>query len=448
MHNLVPQMLKLAHLSREIPKSPVLKTSGRITSINGPLLIAKIPHAAIGDVCEVTARNKTIKAQVVAFNEDDISLAPFEYFEGLSPGALVRNTAKPLTIQFDDSRLGQILDALGNNLQTRQTSQQLEAQLIEIPLQSPPPNPLDRKPIYESLVTGIRSLDGLCPLGHGQRLGLFAGAGVGKSTLLGSIARNAEIDVSVIALVGERGREVNEFIEHSLGESGLKKSVVVVATSDETSLKRMLAPQTATAIAEHFRNQGKRVLLMVDSLTRAARAIREVSLAAGELPVRQGYTSSVFTELPRLLERAGTNRSGCITAIYTVLVGGNENESDPLAEEVKSILDGHLVLNNYMIQQGIRPAIDPTLSISRLVSQLRSQSDLTAITKVMQALSRLKRDKDILLLGGTPDEELKRFLEQESALKEFLNQSTIESSELAYTLSQLSNLSNSLIRGE
>jgi FliI/YscN family ATPase len=267
----------------------------------------------------------------------------------------------------------------------------------------------------------VRAIDTFCPIGYGQRLGIFAGAGVGKSTLLGMIARHADVDVCVIALVGERGREVQEFIHECLGEEGLARSVVVVATSDESPLRRLIAPQTATSIAEYYRAQGLRVLLLVDSLTRTARAIREVELAAGEPPVRQGYTSGVYTELPRLLERAGNDDSGSITALYTVLTTG-EQDSDPLADEIKSILDGHLVLSQQVQLEGIRPAIDVLRSVSRLREKLQSEEVRVCMENLLTVLGRLRRDRDIVLLGGSPDPALRTALRIEPELKRFLSQ--------------------------
>jgi type III secretion protein N (ATPase) len=260
----------------------------------------------------------------------------------------------------------------------------------------------------------------------GQRIGLFAPAGVGKSTLLGLLARNAAVDRVVIALVGERGREVQEFLEESLGPEGRARSVVVVSTSDESSLRRFAAAQTATAIAESYRAAGKRVLLLVDSLTRASRALREIGLAAGELPVRQGYTPSVFTELPRLLERPGLTKSGSITALYTVLTA-SEQESDPLAEEIKSILDGHLILSEQVAQSGVRPALDIVRSISRLSNQIwesseRGAEQRRAVERCVQIVAQVRRERDLLLLGGTPDRALQAAITADAAIRALLNQ--------------------------
>jgi type III secretion protein N (ATPase) len=270
-------------------------------------------------------------------------------------------------------------------------------------------------------VTGVTAIDAFCSLAVGQRLGMFASAGVGKSTLLGMVASRADVDVIVVALVGERGREVNEFVEHILGTTGLARSVVVVATSDESSVMRQTAPYTATTIAEHFRDQGMRVLLVIDSLTRFARALRETGLAAGELPVRQGYTASVYTMLPRLLERAGTNPYGSITGLYTVLTN-EQGDIDPLADEVKSLIDGHIVLSSELYALGIAPAIDVSVSISRMFDRLHDETYLNAIREVKRALTRLLKERDLLMLGGTPDEEMKRILAAEKELLDLVKQ--------------------------
>lgn len=412
-------MLMLRELSREVAAPSPAKSYGRILSVRGAALLARIPHAALGDLCYVQCRGShEIPAQVVAFNEDTITLAPFGEIQGLTPGAIVTNTSQAPRIRIPSEPLGSVLSPLGEQL----TAPTAVGRQIELTLMRPPPPALERRPIRELMPTGVKSIDLLCSLAYGQRVGLFAGAGVGKSTLLGMIARNAAVDVTVVGLVGERGREVREFIDDCLGPEGLKRAVVVVATSDESPSRRMLAPMTATAIAEHYREQGKRVLLLLDSLTRTARAIREVTLAAGEVPVRQGYTPSVYTELPKLLERSGNSARGSMTAIYTVLTDG-ETQNDPLAEEVKSILDGHLVLRKEIAQQGIRPALDLTESVSRLMARLHSSDALSQRQELLKILARLKRDKDIVLLGGTPDPELKAMLALEPQLTQLLNQS-------------------------
>ncbi len=428
-------MLALRSLTHELADVPRARASGKVIGIRGPVIFARIPQVAMGDLCYVQRRGQpALPAQVVAFQDDKISLAPLDAAEGIGPGAVVTNTGAPPRLKISDALVGSVVDALGLPLEPASQDTALNGCQTEIV--NAPPNPLQRVEISTQLVTGVKVLDGVCSLGYGQRIGLFAGAGVGKSTLLGMIARNAAVDITVIALVGERGREVREFITDSLGPEGLKRSILVVATSDETPLRRRLAAMTATAIAEHYRSQGKRVLLLVDSLTRMARAIREVGLAAGELPVRQGYTSSVYTELPRLLERAGTDQHGSITAIYTVLTNG-DNEVDPLGEEIKSILDGHVVMSNAVVQQGIRPAVDITTSISRLLPRLHEEGYRSTIETVVRLMGRIKKDKDLVLLGGTPDPELKAALELEPELVACLTQRPNERWSMAQTRQML-----------
>ena len=289
------------------------------------------------------------------------------------------------------------------------------------PIVAHPPLATGRPLISEPLITGIRSIDGFCTLGKGQRMAICAPAGIGKSTLLGMIAGRSEIDVIVVALVGERSREVREFIEETIGPEGLKRSVIVVATSSDSSLLRQTAPYTATTIAEYFRDQGMNVLLIVDSLTRLARAIRETSLAAGDLPVRHGYTNAVYTQLPRLVERAGTSTKGSITGLYTVLTN-TEDDIDPLADEVKSLLDGHIVLSKEIAMLGIRPAIDITQSISRLFTRLSSTNHQDAAHEIVRMLSRFIKEREIALLGGTPDRELHAIIEHQKSLCDLLAQ--------------------------
>jgi FliI/YscN family ATPase len=276
----------------------------------------------------------------------------------------------------------------------------------------------------------VRAIDAFCTLGYGQRMGIFASAGVGKSTLLAQIARTAEVDVIVVALVGERSREVREFIEDTLGPEGLRRSIVVVATSDDSALLRQTAPYTATAIAEHFRDAGKRVLLIVDSLTRMARAVRETTLAAGELPVRHGYTNSVYTQLPKLLERAGTATRGSITALYTVLTN-QDDDIDPLADEIKSLLDGHIVLRKELATLGIQPAIDITTSISRLFTRLHAPEYQRVAQAAVRATGRFMKEREIVLLGGVPDAELNKILAHQHELLGLVRQNLNQPSRLA-----------------
>jgi FliI/YscN family ATPase len=430
-------MRLIINLPDILRRSRQFETSGTIVATKGPTLTARMPQVTIGELCTVERPDgSTVPAQAIAFENDLVSLAPLDEIQGLNPGAKVVGSGNAPTIRVSNDLLGKVVDCLGNTLNS-------ESQCTGTPssIFNRPPDPLKRQPIKKIFETGITAIDGLCTIGRGQRIGLFAGAGVGKSTLLGMITRNAEVDVVVTALVGERGREVREFIDDCLGTDGMARSVLVVATSDESPLRRMLAPLTATTIAEHFRAQGKNVLLLVDSLTRTARAIREVGLAAGELPVRQGYTPSVYTELPKLLERAGNDSIGSLTAIYTVLTNG-EGETDPLGEEIKSILDGHIYLSSAVAQRGIRPAIDLTESVSRVLTAIQPHSYITKIQGVIRMLSRLKRDREILLLGGTPDPELQAAIMLESQLERLLNQRPTDDRALASSIHEVSTLAD------
>ena len=430
-------MSVLRNISESICSNSTVTAHGTVLSVKGTIILARLPQGSIGDVCLVETRDgKSIKTQIITFDQNNMILAPYQELTGIFPGANVFNTRQKSMVRIPKDPRGYIIDSLGNvlrkpdldaaNLNTQRT--------VEIPLINSAPPALSRKPIMKMLTTGIRSIDSLCPVGYGQRMGLLAGPGLGKSTLLGMIARNSDVDVSVIALVGERGREVNDFLEHALGEEGIKKAVLVVATSDQPALQRALAAQTATAIAEYFRSQGKRVLLLIDSLTRMVRAIRDISLAAGELPVRQGLTPTVFAELPKLLERAGNDNNGSITAFYTLLDNASSEDADPLTEEVKSLLDGHIVLNSGIAKMGIRPAIDYTRSLSRLVDKLVMPEFEDSRQQILKMIARLAKDKDILLLGGIPDPELQTCIEMESHLSEFLKQTMQENFELNLSL--------------
>ncbi|MFO0417463.1 MAG: FliI/YscN family ATPase [Pseudomonadota bacterium] len=401
-----------------IPAS--LTITGTIVSVQGTSITAKLPQASVGDLCWVKTRdNNTICGQIVSFQNELFSLALFEEPEGIYPGATVKTRGQQLSVPVGDFLLGRVINPLGVPLDGeiwREPSQQRS-------IWAKPPPASGRPPIDTAICTGVKAIDGFCTLGKGQRMGIFASAGVGKSTLLAMIARQASVDVIVVALVGERGREVQEFLDETLGSEGLRRSVIVVATSDDSSLLRQTAPYTATSIAEHFRDQGKDVLLIVDSLTRMARAVRETSIAAGDLPVRHGYTNSVYTQLPKLVERAGRSSRGSITALYTVLTN-QEDDIDPLADEVKSLLDGHICLRKEIAEMGILPAIDITQSISRLFGRLHQDAYCTAARHITHALSRYLKDRQIILLGGVPDPELQTIMNHQQAIFDAVRQST------------------------
>jgi flagellum-specific ATP synthase len=393
---------------------------GTIVSVQGTSIAARLPQASVGELCWVTTRSgRNIAGQVVSFNNELFSLALFEEPEGIFPGAAVRTRGQQLSVPVGDFLLGRVITPLGAPLDGDAWNSSSQYRSI---IAKPPPAS-GRPPIDTAIGTGVKAIDAFCTLGKGQRMGIFASAGVGKSTLLAMIARQATVDVIVVALVGERGREVQEFLDETLGAEGLKRSVIVVATSDDSSLLRQTAPYTATTIAEYFRDQGKDVLLIVDSLTRMARAVRETSIAAGDLPVRHGYTNSVYTQLPKLVERAGRSQRGSITALYTVLTN-QEEDIDPLADEVKSLLDGHVCLRKEIAELGILPAIDITQSISRLFGRLHDHEYTHAARAVSSAMSRFLKDRQILLLGGAPDAELQKILNHQKELFDVVRQST------------------------
>lgn len=421
------------------PISSLLSLSGEILSSSGGSITAQIPKASIGDICSIeTAKSSEIPAQVIGFHGDKYLLAPFRQPSGIFPGAKVTLSHKPLSVAVGDGLLGRVVDALGKPLDLEtHFIHQFPTRMRQVA--SPPPEPMDRPGIDAPLVTGIRSIDGFLTLGKGQRIGIFASAGIGKSTLLGMLVQNVEADVIVVGLVGERGREVREFVEDTLGTKAMRRTVVVVATSDQPSLLRQLAPTTATTIAEYFRDQGKNVFLIIDSLTRTARAIRETTLAAGELPVRHGYTPSVYTELPKLVERAGKTAQGTITAAYTVLTN-EDGDVDPLADEIKSLLDGHIVLSKDVAMRGIRPAIDLVQSISRLMTRFHSKEYLKHSQTIVSALATLEKERFTVLLGGTPDARLEKLLQLEPDITQLLAQETGESTSYTHTQQMIQRL--------
>ena len=343
---------------------------GRVTKVVGLTIESVGPDAKLNDLCRIFVdgnREQAVMAQVVGFRDKHLLLTPFDSVDGIGIGAVVENTKAPLTIPVGEALLGHTLDGIGRPTDVDELS--LSA---EYPVDSTPPEPMDREIISDVLPLGVKAVDGLITVGKGQRIGIFAGSGVGKSTLMGMFARNTKADINVIALIGERGREVREFIERDLGPEGMKRSVVVVATSDKPASIRKCAAKTATAVAEYFRDQGKDVLLMMDSLTRFSMAQREIGLAAGEPPVTRGYPPSVYSEMPKLLERAGNSDKGSITGLYTVLVDGDDF-NEPITDTARGILDGHIVLSRKLAQMNHYPAIDVLASISRVMSAIATK---------------------------------------------------------------------------
>jgi flagellum-specific ATP synthase len=376
-------------------KLPLIGLSGKVSRIVGMTIEAVGPDASIGDLCGIKLKNgNTALCEMVGFSDNKTLLMPFDEINGLYVGAPVKKLDKKVSLKADQSILGHVLDGIGRPMDSSGAVFK-----DEIPIYSPPPNPLIRKKIEQPLSVGVRAIDGLLTLGKGQRIAIMAGSGVGKSTLLGMIARNTEADINVIGLIGERGREVREFIERDLGEEGLKKSVVLVSTSDQPALVRVKALYTATAISEYFRDKGYNVLLMVDSLTRWAMAQREIGLSIGEPPATRGYTPSVFGNLPKVLERAGNSDKGTMTAIYTVLVEADDM-NDPIGDTVRGIVDGHIVLSRKMADTGHYPAIELLGSVSRLMSSVVDSAHLQAGRVVKEIISTYREAKDLIEVGA------------------------------------------------
>jgi len=381
-----------------IREADLLQRSGQVTQFLGLIIEANGPDVFLGECCEIRSLDKSTSlfAEVVGIRDGKVLLMPFGEIRGIRKGSEIISTGQPVRVPVGEQLLGRVIDSFGKPLDG---GAPLECdQFYE--LFSPPLNPLLRPPIQRTLQTSVRCVDTMLTIGRGQRLGIFAGSGVGKSTLLGMIARNVTADINVIALIGERGREVAEFIHKNLGEEGIKRSVVIVATSDQSALIRSHAALAATAIAEYFRDQGKDVLLTMDSVTRFAMAQREIGLSIGEPPTARGYTPSVFAILPRLLERAGTAPSGgSITALYTVLVEGDDM-NDPVADHVRAIVDGHIVLSRKLAHEAHFPAIDVLQSNSRLANDLRTPEQTRVAQRTARLMSLFRESKDMLDLGA------------------------------------------------
>jgi len=387
----------IAEFTRRLDTGSTLERIGRVAQVTGLLIESDGPHVRLGDVCEIRSprHGMSVFAEVVGFREHRVLFMPLGEMDGIHPGCEVRVGAQLNTVPEGDMLLGRVLDGLGRPIDDRGPLGAPKSNA----LRRPPPNPLLRQRIEAPLETGVRAIDAFCPVGRGQRLGIFAGSGVGKSTLLGMLARGASADVNVIALVGERGRELREFIEKDLGPEGLARSVVVVATSDQSAPVRLRAAYLATAIAESFRDRGASVLFLLDSVTRFAMAQREIGLAVGEPPTSRGYTPSVFSVLPRLLERTGTSETGSITAFYTVLVEGDDF-NEPIADSVRGILDGHIVLNRALATANHFPAIDVLESVSRLSQDVCTPQEWTTMSEARDLLAVYRKNEDLINLGA------------------------------------------------
>ncbi len=395
---------------------------GKVVNVVGLTIESAGPDAKLGDVCRILPGNESelppIMAEVVGFKDKKTLLMPYGAVDGIGLGNIVENTDYPLLVQVSDALLGKTLDGLGR------PTDGFAVQGEMYPVEAPPPDPMSREIIDEVLSLGVKAVDGLITVGKGQRIGIFAGSGVGKSTLMGMFARNTKADINVIALIGERGREVREFIERDLGEEGMKRSVVVVATSDRPALERNKAAKTATAIAEYFRNQGKDVLLMMDSLTRFSMAQREIGLASGEPPVSRGYPPSVYSEMPKLLERAGRADKGSITGLYTVLVDGDDF-NEPITDTARSILDGHIMLSRKLGHKNHYPAIDVLQSISRCMGQIATKEHKQLAGKLKNVLATYNEAEDLINIGAYKkgsNPSIDQAIAKIDAVNEFLRQ--------------------------
>jgi len=426
--------LDLESLKAKLAGATTVRATGRVLGVTGLSLRFALPGVRVGDVVTVKRRGEPLACEVVGFDGGEAIAMPLGALAGVGPDDEVEGTGGPLQVRAGPSLLGRVVDGLGRAFDGGPA---VEGELVAV--DRDPPAALDRRPVAQPLSTGVRVIDGLLTLGEGQRVGLFAGSGVGKSTLLGAVARGAEADVVVVALVGERGREVGEFLDRALGREGRAKSVVVVATSDAPALERLRAAHVATAYAEFFRDAGARVLLLVDSVTRFARAQREVGLASGEPAARRGYPPSVFAMLPRLLERSGQGTSGSVTAIYTVLVEGGDMD-EPIADEVRGILDGHIVLDRMIAARGRHPAVDVTVSLSRVMDWMVNPEHRTAARRLRALVATYEAKRDLVSLGayakGT-DKELDEAIARMPRIEAFLRQDVGERSALAATVAAL-----------
>jgi len=436
--------MKTAQLIEQIPQIPTFKKFGRVTRVVGLMIESQGPDSSIGDVCKIhveTSKNghQIILAEVVGFKDEIVVLMPFTSLREISIGCLVEGTGAPLEVKVGPELIGKVLDSMGNPID----GTVLPKGLMTVPTEQDPPNPLTRPPINERLEVGVKAIDGMLTVGNGQRVGIFAGSGVGKSTLLGMIARNTQADLNVIALIGERGREVREFIERDLGPEGLSRSIVVAATSDQPALMRIKGAFTATAIAEYFRNRGLNVMLMMDSVTRVAMAQREIGLATGEPPAQKGYTPSVFAILPKLLERTGTNEKGSITAFYTVLVDGDDM-NEPIADTVRGILDGHIVLDRNLANKGQYPAINVLKSVSRLMNHVAEPEHKKAAERLRELYYTYDKSEDLINIGayktGT-SKEIDEAIYYEPLITAYLKQGYLDKVSLEESKNELISLS-------
>ena len=423
-----------------VEKAETIRFTGEVIRVNGMLIESKGPQSVIGELCtiKIPYSNESVLAEVVGLDGTTVKLMTYGETKGIEIGCLVVGSGAVLQVGVGKSLLGRVLDATGKAYDQK-------GEIVPdayYPAVAQPPSPLDRKPITERIVTGVRAIDSLLAVGKGQRLGIFAGSGVGKSTLLGMIARNTNADINVIALIGERGREVVDFITRDLGEEGLKRSVVIAATSDQSPLCRLRGAYVATAVAEYFRDQGKDVMLMFDSVTRFARAQREIGLAIGEPPAQRGYTPSVFETMPKLLERSGTSKKGSITAFYTVLVDGDDMD-EPISDTVRGILDGHIVLNRKLAHAFHYPAIDILASVSRLANRVSGPETKKACAGIRKLMAAYAENEDMITVGAYQKGSSPAIDEANNKhpeIEDFLIQDEYDPAPIEETLSSLGNL--------
>jgi ATP synthase in type III secretion protein N len=429
-------------LKNAINETVPLEIKGRVVQVVGTIIRAVVPAVKVGELCALRNPGEEFElfAEVVGFQRDAALLTPIGDMYGVSTATEVVPTGKTHMVPVGPSLFGRVLDGMGRPLDTKTKGKLTPEDFY--PVYADTPDPLTRRVIHEPLPLGVRVLDGFLTCGEGQRLGIFAAAGGGKSTLLAMLVKGAEVDVNVLALIGERGREVREFIERDLGPEGMRKSIIVVATSDKSSMERAKAAYVATAIAEYFRDQGKKVLLLMDSVTRFGRSLREIGLAAGEPPTRRGFPPSVFATLPKLMERVGMSDKGSITALYTVLVEGDDM-SEPIADETRSILDGHIILSRKLGAAGHYPAVDVLQSVSRVMPAIVTPEHIKAATRVRELMSKYNEVELLVKIGeykpgadATTDEALRKI----NDINDFLRQSTSDLVPFAETLARLKKL--------
>lgn len=435
--------MNITELTKVVDRTVAYKRYGKVLRVVGLMIESIGPVANIGEVCYIYTKNskEPILAEVVGFSENKLILMPYSEVTEIGPGCLVEATGHPLMVKVGKHLIGQVINAMGHRLDEKPLH---DEQLNNVLTERQPPNPLSRPTISEPIQVGIKVIDSLLTVGKGQRVGIFAGSGVGKSTLLGMIARNSSADINVIALVGERGREVREFIENDLGRDGLQKSIVIAATSDQPALMRIKGAFTATAISEYFRDRGYDVNLLMDSVTRVAMAQREIGLAVGEPPTTKGYTPSVFATLPKLLERTGTSRQGTITAFYTVLVDGDDM-NEPIADATRGILDGHFILDRRLAERGQYPAVNVLQSVSRLMKNIVATDHLEVAQEIRDLLATYEENRELIQIGAYnhgSDQRIDQAIAYHNKIQQFLKQGIHEHQTFDESIQQLKQLLN------